>query len=1648
MKTKMDDVDPQARLREKAETQLKKNPTDNLRFSTEADMIRCIHELEVHQIELEIAQQIGQVGSWQFDLSTQKIRGSAEAKRLFGLDPGDESFTLENIEACIPDRERVHQALLDLILNGTPYDLEYMVHPADGSLPRTISAKAGLKKNRMGDAVSIIGVIQDITVIRNAEESKQKSETLYRSILEASPDDITIADMAGFIRMVSPNAMTMFGYGQSDEIMNRHVNEFLAPEDHQNAQSAIAGMHAGVFSGPLEYRGLRKDGSVFDIEVSSDFIRSPAGEATSMIFIIRDVTERKQTEVKLKNSTTLLSNLILNLQEGIMLEDSNRKIFLTNQLFCDMFGIPASPESMTGVDCTNSAGQSKMLFKDPAAFIAGIDAILADKKPVFNDHLELTDGRHFERDYIPTFIDNNYNGHLWRYRDITQRQVAEDELRKLSQAVEQSPIMTCITDLRGTIEYVNPWTLKLTGYSADELIGKNAHIFGSRGNEGEVFENLWQTINSGREWKGEFQNRRKNGSFYWVMAAISPIFDSTGKISHYLAVEEDITARKVAEAEIQSLNATLALTLDERTAELAVTNASLKIEIEQRINVSATLTEALDRLHKIADQVPGVVYQFRLKPDGTTCFPFVSEGIRDIYQVGPEEVAEDASGTYARIHPDDFEQVAASIRLSAKNLALWREEYRVMFKDGKYHWVLGNALPQGEADGSVLWHGFITDITQQKEAGEVLKKMTARLELATHASGVGVWDFDFVNDVLVWDDQMFALYGIQKEDFSGAYEAWQTGLHPDDKERGDREIGMALNGEKEFDTEFRVMWPDGTVRHIRAIAVVQRDGSGRPVHLIGTNWDITEQKRTKAFEQELLQLSLQLTGIRGVEISDAIDTALRRIGEFLEANRVYIYEFSDDGDRMTNTFEWCNEGIGPRLGDNGEIPVDFFPIPFDKLKQQENIIIPSVVSLPDLKSREREVLIEYGIRSMLVMPLLLENKMIGFVALNYEVKEKNFEPYEIINLNLWSNLLSGLINNQRNDRYLEQTRSNYETFFNTIDDFLFVLDEQGNILHTNDTVLQRLGYSPKELLGNSVLMLHPAGRREEAGRIVGEMLSGSADFCPVPLITKSGTPIAVETRIRHGSWDGKSVIFGVSKDVSKIVLSEEKFSKAFHSNFAIMAISSFEHDTIIDVNGTFLKTLGYTRDDIFVKKASEFIFIVDPQVRNAVLEKLKQRIPVKDMEVEVKTKTGEVITGLFSADSIFVGDDLCLFSVLVDITDRIQAEKEINRARNEADKANQAKSEFISRMSHELRTPMNSILGFAQLMGMGELNPSQRKGVNHILNSGKHLLGLINEVLDISRIEAGRLSLDPEAVLLESIILETLDLVHPDAVMRNLTLVLEYSPANRFFVMADRLRFRQVLLNLIHNAVKYNRKGGSVILKTELMPVEPGGIPLVRISVTDTGLGIKPDDLGRLFLPFERIGAEKTGTEGTGLGLMLVKELMEAMGGVIGVTSRFGEGSTFWIELPFVKDQKIETEGTVNSAKTGTGTMDKTGTILYIEDNIPNAELVEDIITNHRPAIRLITSMFGKSAVKFATECRPDLILLDLDLPDMHGSEVMNNLQADAFTQSIPVIIISADATPGKIARLKNAGAQDYLPKPIDIRAFLKVVDEWIDRSS
>ena len=395
---------------------------------------------------------------------------------------------------------------------------------------------------------------------------------------------------------------------------------------------------------------------------------------------------------------------------------------------------------------------------------------------------------------------------------------------------------------------------------------------------------------------------------------------------------------------------------------------------------------------------------------------------------------------------------------------------------------------------------------------------------------------------------------------------------------------------------------------------------------------------------------------------------------------------------------------------------------------------------------------------------------------------------------------------------------------------------------------------------------------------------------------------------------------------------------------------------------------------------------------------------------------------------------------------RHRVQQQLGEALVAAEKANRAKTEFISSMSHELRTPLNAILGFAQLVDSGTPPPTplQKRSVDQILKAGWYLLELINEILDLALIESGTVSLSHEPVLLSEVLAECRSMMEPQAQQRGIGMVFLPMDAS-CFVMADRTRLKQVMINLLFNAIKYNQVGGHVTVQCSLTAGDA-----VRISVRDTGRGLAPDKLAQLFQPFNRLGQEKGAVEGTGIGLVVTQRLVQLMGGDIGADSTLGVGSEFWVNMPLTTAPQLDTPIAGPALTQGVNpsiNRQVLRTVLYVEDNPANLELVEQMMAR-RPDLRLLSAADASLGIEFARVYQPEVVLMDINLPGLNGTDAMRILRADATTAHIPVIALSANAVPRDIQKGMDAGFFDYVTKPFKVQRLLDALDAALVFSS
>jgi len=408
------------------------------------------------------------------------------------------------------------------------------------------------------------------------------------------------------------------------------------------------------------------------------------------------------------------------------------------------------------------------------------------------------------------------------------------------------------------------------------------------------------------------------------------------------------------------------------------------------------------------------------------------------------------------------------------------------------------------------------------------------------------------------------------------------------------------------------------------------------------------------------------------------------------------------------------------------------------------------------------------------------------------------------------------------------------------------------------------------------------------------------------------------------------------------------------------------------------------------------------------------------------------------------GDIIGYLLIGTDNSARKLVELDLKAAVAAAAKANSAKSDFISGMSHELRTPLNAVLGFAQVLESGTPlpTPSQKRSINQILKAGWYLLELINEILDLSLIESGKLTLSSESISLAEVMLECRAMIEPQAQKRDISMTFPRFEAP-YYVKADRTRIKQVFINLLSNAIKYNQPGGSVAVECSLSG--PGAI---RISIRNTGPGLTTEQLGNLFQPFNRLGQETGEEEGTGIGLVVTKRLVELMAGTIGADSTLGVGSVFWIELGQTRAPQLADQDAGGAALPQSQAPEGTAlrTVLYVEDNPANLELVEQIIAC-RADLCMLSAADGSTGIDLARVHLPDVILMDINLPGISGVEAMRALRADPATSHIPIVALSANAVPRDIAKALDAGFFRYITKPIKVSHFMETLDVALKQS-
>ncbi len=665
----------------------------------------------------------------------------------------------------------------------------------------------------------------------------------------------------------------------------------------------------------------------------------------------------------------------------------------------------------------------------------------------------------------------------------------------------------------------------------------------------------------------------------------------------------------------------------------------------------------------------------------------------------------------------------------------------------------------------------------------------------------------------------------------------------------------------------------------------------------------------------------------------------------------------------------------------------------------------------------------------------------------------------------------------RRQNSLLKTGALQDAIFNSANFSSIATDEKGVIQIFNVGAERMLGYAaadvmnkitpaeisdPQELIARakalSVEFSTPITPGFEA--LVFKASRGIEDIYELTYIRKDGSrfPAVVSVTALRDADDAiiGYLLIGTDNTARKHVEAEQKkldqrlrdqqfYTRSLIESNVDAMIATDPSGIITDVNKQMEALTGCTRDELIGAPFRDYF--TDPERAEAGIKLVLREKKVTDYELTARARDGRATVVSYNATTFYDRDRTLqgVFAAARDVTERKRLDQaleetnvELERAKVAADRANLAKSDFLSTMSHELRSPLNAILGFAQLMESASPlpTPDQKASIDQILQAGWYLLELINEILDLALIESGKLLLSLEPVSLIELLADCKAMIEPQALRSDIRLSFPRTDSS-LAVRADRTRMKQVLVNLLSNAVKYNRPGGLVEVTCSATTAER-----TRISCRDTGAGLSSEQLAQLFQPFNRLGQEAGAAEGTGIGLVVSKRLVEHMGGQIGAESTVGVGSVFWIELTSTGALQAVVGSTEPGPVAGieVPTDVRIRTVLYVEDNPANLMLVDSVLAR-RSDIRLLTARDGSSGVEMARMSRPDVILMDINLPGISGIEALKILAGDPLTAHIPVIALSANAMPRDIEKGLKAGFFRYLTKPIKVLQFMAALD-------
>ncbi len=677
----------------------------------------------------------------------------------------------------------------------------------------------------------------------------------------------------------------------------------------------------------------------------------------------------------------------------------------------------------------------------------------------------------------------------------------------------------------------------------------------------------------------------------------------------------------------------------------------------------------------------------------------------------------------------------------------------------------------------------------------------------------------------------------------------------------------------------------------------------------GAIFDINNKTKSKKsikhkleIEEVLLEISNMFTVPANLEKD--INAILEKIGMLCGAGRSYIFLFRENGAFFDNTHEWCAEGVEPQKNNLQNVSFDECPWWMKKLYNDEIIHIPNVSALPPEAAAEKKVLGNQGIKSLIVLPIYVSGKLEGFMGMDNVVNAGNWEKDDVSILRIAVNLMGMGIQRKKAEKAIHTGEEIYRSMFKNAANLILLVDKKGIVVDCNSRVEELLGYRQDELTGQPIYSIifsdYLKRLKESSEEIDNRGFSFNKEY---RMVRKDGKSVDVNVNssaLKDENGNHAQTIYIIEditerKKTEKLIKeSEGRYRSLFQNNGAVIMVIDPDTGDIFDANPAACSYYRYTREDMLSLNISDVNILPKEQI----LEELGQARS-KDLNhffFTHRLSSGELRDVEKYSYPILMNGKIFLYMIISDITDTKKMQSELVRAKMEAEVANKAKSEFLANMSHELRTPLNSIIGFSEMLltlNFGPLNERQLRYVSNISTSGNHLLKLINDILDLSKVEAGKMELHLENISISSSVSEVKALLVPLASKKNIQ-ILNMVDEGLTTIKADRTKFKQILYNLMDNAIKFTPEGGHVTVDARIAGVG------VEITVKDTGIGMSEEEARKVFHPFIQLeNTEFREQAGTGLGLSLVKKFVEMHGGRVWVESGSGEGSRFIFTISF-----------------------------------------------------------------------------------------------------------------------------------------------------